>query len=231
MKALVIASALVVTCFASGCASIVSGSNQSLSVEASQKGQVVAGATCRLANDKGTWFVNTPGTVTVHRSYDDLNVRCEKEKVDPGLVVAKSSTKAMMFGNIIFGGIIGGAVDAGTGAAYDYPSIIRVEMGTTTTIDVPKPQDDDAAGKSGLADANSRSPTPAMDNQPSTSADPKRAAIVPVSTSVGSAPPAVSERSIPPEAERLKKLRELHQNGLITDAEYERKKAEILKGM
>lgn len=34
----------------------------------------------------------------------------------------------MAFGNIIVGGIIGGAIDAGTGAAYDYPSEITVEL-------------------------------------------------------------------------------------------------------
>src|SRR5205085_12190732 len=139
MKTLFLAVAVAVAALSSGCASIVSGSTQSLSVESLQKGQAVAGATCKLTNDKGTWFVNTPGTVSVHRSYDDLNVKCEKVQIDPGIVVAKSSTKAMMFGNILFGGPIGAAVDAGTGAGYDYPSIITVEMGVTTTIDGPKP--------------------------------------------------------------------------------------------
>jgi hypothetical protein len=35
----------------------------------------------------------------------------------------------MMAGNILFGGFIGAGVDASTGAAYDYPSIIKVMMG------------------------------------------------------------------------------------------------------
>jgi hypothetical protein len=40
----------------------------------------------------------------------------------------------MAFGNIIFGGVIGAAVDAGSGAAYDYPPLISVIMGETTSI-------------------------------------------------------------------------------------------------
>ena len=120
---------IAVTAF-SGCASIVTGSNQSLSVEsATQTGQNVVGATCKLVNDKGNWFLNTPGTVTVQRSYNDLNVSCTKEGHEPGITTVKSTTKGMMAGNILFGGIIGAGVDASTGAAYDYPSLIKVMMG------------------------------------------------------------------------------------------------------
>jgi hypothetical protein len=56
-------------------------------------------------------------------------VRCEKAGFQPGITAAKSTTKGMAFGNILFGGLIGAAVDAGSGAAYDYPSLIDVELG------------------------------------------------------------------------------------------------------
>lgn len=91
-------------------------------------------ASCELTNDKGKWFVSTPGTVTVHRSYADLHVMCEKDGYDPGVATVKSYTKGMMAGNILFGGIIGGAVDASTGAAYDYPSMITINMGESVEI-------------------------------------------------------------------------------------------------
>jgi hypothetical protein len=39
-----------------------------------------------------------------------------------------SSLKAMTFGNIIFGGLIGIGVDAATGAACQYPAVIPVMM-------------------------------------------------------------------------------------------------------
>lgn len=66
-----------------------------------------------------------------------MAVRCEKDGVAPGLLTAKSSTKGMAFGNILFGGIIGAGVDISTGAAYDYPSLFSIEMGETITIAPP----------------------------------------------------------------------------------------------
>jgi uncharacterized membrane protein len=52
-----------------GCASIVGGTNQIVSVEARQLDRVrmVRGAACELSNDKGVYYVTTPGTVTVMR--------------------------------------------------------------------------------------------------------------------------------------------------------------------
>jgi hypothetical protein len=118
----------------SGCASIVDGSNQALSIQTVHGAHQVADASCTLINNKGTWFTKTPGTVTIHRAYDDLNIKCEKDGYDAGLVTVKSSAKGMEFGNILAGGIIGAAIDMGTGAAYDYPTLITVQMGTTMTI-------------------------------------------------------------------------------------------------
>lgn len=139
--------ALALCALSTGCASITTGQNQSLSVETRADGKPVAGASCKLENDKGTWYATSPGTAVVRRSYDDLSVRCEKSGHEPGVTAAKSSTKAMAFGNILFGGIIGAAVDAGSGAAYDYPSIIAVELGRNrvqapepTPVDVSEPE-------------------------------------------------------------------------------------------
>jgi len=108
-----------------GCASIVTGENESLSVETNP----CRGATCKLSNDKGTWYVNgTPSSVTVHRAYGDMTVVCEKDAFKSNPMIVASTTKGMAFGNIIFGGIIGAGVDASTGAAYDYPTLVSVPM-------------------------------------------------------------------------------------------------------
>lgn len=123
-----------------GCASIVNGQNQVVSVETRYKGQALVGANCQLNNGKGTFFVTTPGTVTVHRAYDDMNVKCEKEGLNPGITAVKSSTKPMAFGNVLFGGVIGAAVDAGSGAAYDYPTLITVIMEEAVTQAAPVAQ-------------------------------------------------------------------------------------------
>jgi hypothetical protein len=115
----------------SGCASIVSGQNQSLSVVSTSQGASLVGARCSLANDKGTWYATTPGSVTVRRSFGDLTVACTSDTAANGSVAVKSGTKAMAFGNILFGGVIGVGVDTVSGAAYDYPEVITVRMGQT----------------------------------------------------------------------------------------------------
>lgn len=138
MKNMYLVSLMAVSTLGSGCASIVSGHNQSVSVETrSKEGQAVMSANCKLTNNKGTWFVTSPGSVTVSRSFEDLLINCEKENQLPGLASVKSSTKAMAFGNILFGGVIGAGVDVATGAAYDYPTMITVTMGQNTQVDVP----------------------------------------------------------------------------------------------
>lgn len=136
-----------------GCASIVSGTSQVVSVETLHTSGNVAGATCKLENDKGVYYVTTPGTVTVHRAYGDMNVKCEKTGFDPGLATIKSSTKGMMAGNIVFGGFIGAGVDAASGAAYDYPALFQVMMGQQQTIQAPAPQTQAAAQPQAVATA------------------------------------------------------------------------------
>jgi phosphoketolase len=60
-----------------------------------------------------------------------MAIRCDKDGSVPGIASTKSSTKGMVAGNILFGGLIGAGVDVATGAAFDYPSLITVELGKT----------------------------------------------------------------------------------------------------
>ena len=112
-----------------GCASIVTGHNQPVSVQT----PACEGSSCTLTNSKGTWYVKAPGSVTVRRAYGDMTVSCEKDGKPAVMNTVASTTKAMAFGNIIFGGLIGVGVDVGTGAAYDYPDVI------TNPLDCGKP--------------------------------------------------------------------------------------------
>ncbi len=41
--------------------------------------EIVAGATCSMTNDKGTWTTITPNTVKVNRSMRPLRIQCEKD--------------------------------------------------------------------------------------------------------------------------------------------------------
>lgn len=115
-------------CFLTGCASIVSGNHQSVSIETPPQKNV----TCSLTNDKGKWFVNsTPGSVTVQQSFKDMVIHCEKDGHPMGDSTISSRVKPMYFGNIIFGGIIGLIVDGSDGAGFGYPTNITVPVGAT----------------------------------------------------------------------------------------------------
>lgn len=115
---------ITLTCLSlSACASIVTGTTQSVSIETSPNS-----AQCELKNDKGKWHVSdTPASVVVQRSYEDINVTCQKGDMK-GFATFKSTTKAMAMGNIVFGGAIGAGVDTATGAAFDYPSVMKVDL-------------------------------------------------------------------------------------------------------
>lgn len=83
------------------------------------------GASCTATNDKGVAYASTPGTVMVSKSGSDLVVQCEKDKKASNPITVKSSSNANIWGNILFGGPIGAAIDAGTGAGFDYPPTVN----------------------------------------------------------------------------------------------------------
>lgn len=122
---------VLVSVFFAGCSTISgSGTSQSLSVETlAPDGSSLAGARCDMTNDEGTWFVQTPGSTVVHRSNKDLQVICKKEGFDVGAANVVSRTKGNMYGNILLGGGIGAIVDHNNGAAYEYPTLIKIFMG------------------------------------------------------------------------------------------------------
>ena len=114
-------SVLVVLIFLTGCASITESKNQSMSVSTGE----VTGAMCTLSNSKGSYYVNsTPGSVMVRNACDQLTVTCTKDgyvPANPGAGSVQDKSKGMAWGNIVFGGIIGIAVDRQTGAGCTYP--------------------------------------------------------------------------------------------------------------
>ena len=96
--------ALAVASLVGGCASIVGGQNQSISVVTPD----CPGAACRISNDKGRWYVAaTPASVGVNRSFADLVVSCSKGSAPPVTQAFPSSTKGLAYGNILLGGVIG----------------------------------------------------------------------------------------------------------------------------
>jgi hypothetical protein len=125
---------ILLAALSSGCASVTGTTNQSISVQTrDQGGKEIPGAACELANSKGKGFITSPGSVTVTRSNDDMQVLCSKQGFEPGRASAVSATKGSMFANILLGGGIGAVVDHNTGAAYEYPAFIQVLTGMLTT--------------------------------------------------------------------------------------------------
>ena len=112
---------------ASGCSTIVSSDNQTVSVKALHQNKEVSGSICTMQNSKGEWTTVTPQSVNIRKSFGDLNVTCRKESATGTKVVA-SSAEGSTFGNILIGGGIGALIDAGTGNGYIYPSYISVDM-------------------------------------------------------------------------------------------------------
>lgn len=118
---------LVLIPFFTACSTIVSSNNQSVNVQALNNGQLVNGAVCKLQNSKGEWTTVTPQSVTIRKSFGDMNVNCQKDGVFGSKIVA-SSAEGSTFGNILLGGGIGALVDAGTGNGYSYPDSFVVDM-------------------------------------------------------------------------------------------------------
>jgi ligand-binding sensor domain-containing protein len=112
-----------------GCASITGSKNQPLSVTTTHDKKPITGVNCELNNDKGKWFVTTPGSVIILKSYEDLTVVCKKEDTKhAGVNTFKSTNEGAVWGNVLTGGLIGYAVDASTGAGFSYEPILNVEM-------------------------------------------------------------------------------------------------------
>ena len=110
----------------SGCASITGSKTQPLSITAVCEGKMVQTASCTLANDKGVSYVTTPGSAMIQKSSADLSVSCTKDGRNSMPTIVSSSSNSGIWGNILLGGPIGAAVDASTGAGFDYPPTINV---------------------------------------------------------------------------------------------------------
>lgn len=116
----------------SGCATIMSGTSQTISLQVLSQGthKIIPNAKCDLTDAKGVTYVmnENPGSVYVAKVYGNLSVSCTAKGYFQSHVATGSSFNAWTLGNIIFWP--GALVDAATGAAAKYPSHITVLMST-----------------------------------------------------------------------------------------------------
>ena len=106
----------------SGCASAFDGSLESVTVQTTSDAKPLAGAECTLSDHKGTWIVTTPGSVTVHRGSEPLQVTCIKDGYALATDPQASSTNV---GSILLQGAI---ISTVSGSAWSYPQMIMVPM-------------------------------------------------------------------------------------------------------
>jgi hypothetical protein len=120
--------AIVMMAGVSGCASVMSGTSQTLTLDT-----IPSGADCSLTR-KGLVIgrVNpTPGAVYVQRTHDDITVSCTREGYQTGSFLNKSGLEAATFGNIILGGLVGVFIDAASGANNKYDEKVRIVLAPT----------------------------------------------------------------------------------------------------
>lgn len=112
------------------CASIVSGTRDDVTITTDPPG-----ATCDVLKEGVTvaHVDRTPANVIVARSYDDLLVQCSKADYQPAEATNTWGTNGWVFGNIIFGGLIGVCIDMADGAGVSYSPGTHIELSPTPT--------------------------------------------------------------------------------------------------
>ena len=118
------AACLAAVAVLSGCATVMQG-NEGENVMVHTEGCPV-GTKCTLSNKKGSWGVEPPGSVSVHKSDDTLHVRCRTPSGREVSGALDSEMTGTIFGNIILGGGIGAIVDANTDAHRKYGDAITI---------------------------------------------------------------------------------------------------------
>ncbi len=124
-----------------GCASIVRGTTQKLSVNT-----VPQGADCVLRRDGEVIgrAAPTPAEVKISKSRKAIEITCERPGFEPTVAVVDSKFEAMTVGNIIAGGLVGVAIDAGTGAMNKYEPTVTIPLKQPGGAPTPLP---DTRGK------------------------------------------------------------------------------------
>jgi hypothetical protein len=132
MKKLVLPLLCVVSIlFSTGCASVMSGTTQTITIKTKP-----AGAKATFFDNKGEAISvqNTPCTVPLKRS-GHYTLKIEKDDYAPLELEMKRTVNGWYFGNVIFGGLLGLAiVDPATGAMFTFsPSTIDARLALTSS--------------------------------------------------------------------------------------------------
>lgn len=117
--------AILAPLWLANCATVVEGTDQNVLINSDP-----AGASCKLKRDGGEvgGVAATPASVRISKSKDPIAVTCRKEGYLDTTGHLASGFQGMTFGNVLLGGFIGVAIDAGSGAMHEYPESIVVYL-------------------------------------------------------------------------------------------------------
>jgi len=116
-----------------GCGTIVNSSTQDLGISSNPSGAIVT------VNDtnQGT----TPVTTELSRK-DTHTIKLDLDGYQPYEMIINRSVSGWVWGNILFGGLIGLAIDAGTGGMYKLsPDEISAQMSESASADAQVSED------------------------------------------------------------------------------------------
>lgn len=114
------------------CASIVTGSSQTITVASAP-----SGAKCEVSRDgSAVQSGTTPMSFSLSKTRSDLSISCEDSVGAKGTGTSKSGVEPWVVGNILLGGLIGLIIDLSSGAHNKYDTPVTV---TLTSPPPPQP--------------------------------------------------------------------------------------------
>lgn len=133
IKTLLITLFIGIYLFTVGCATVIHGTSQDIGIASSPSG-------AEAYINPGNVTVTTPGTVTLKRK-NNYTVSFKKEGYESSSATIASTSSGWMWGNILFGGLIGFAIDLISGGGYKLePNNILVELQTKLVQPTTVPQ-------------------------------------------------------------------------------------------
>lgn len=125
MNSFSLAGAAALLLLITGCASIIEGTSQTITLNTNPPG-----ADCALERE-GTVIgrvTPTPGSVVIEKTKHDITISCTKGGYQEATYLNKSGAAGATFGNIVLGGGIGWAIDSASGADNKYDSPINLTL-------------------------------------------------------------------------------------------------------
>lgn len=110
----------------SGCASVMHGDAQRLSVEA-RCGHRSVPAQCSVQNSRGHWNITAPANLIIKRDSDPLVISCASPFFGAQTLTVPPSATMALAANAFFGGLVGAGFDVMSGAGLRYPHMVIVD--------------------------------------------------------------------------------------------------------